>query len=95
MIDKDLFSGKRPLESLRDNELDNLWHTVFNDSKLFAVLFYINPMELLKRLKTPEGREELLELLPEKTRKELYDEALKIGRWQERESNREAIEKVL
>ena len=43
-------------------------------------------MKLLEWLKTTEGREVLLETLPEKTRKELYDEALEFWRWRKRES---------
>jgi len=84
LVEENLFSGKRRLESLQDMELNKLWRNIFGNSEVYTVIFHINPKKLLEWLKTPEGREDLQRALPEKIRKELYDEALRL--WQEREA---------
>lgn len=74
LIDEKFFTGKRSLETIQDKELNNIWNGLFGDSEFFASLFFFNPKRLLEWLKTPGGKRDLKNALPNKMRRRLYDQ---------------------
>jgi len=83
MIEKKYFSAEKEIDKLSGGELNRLWRKLFGDTKLYAVVFSINPKKLLEWLKTDKGKMDLKKALPVKVRTRLYDEALKL--WHDRE----------
>jgi len=77
LIDERYFSGERSIEEISDEELNQLWKSLFGDVELFILSFTLNLKKLLERLKTSEGKEDLKRVLSTKTQKEIYQEALK------------------
>jgi len=77
LVDERYFSGEKSIEEISDEELNQLWQSLFGDVELFMLSFSLNLKKLLERLKTSEGKEDLKRVLSNETRKELYQEALK------------------
>jgi len=70
------------ITAISDEELENLWHDLFGDSKQVLIAFLINPQKLLEWVKG-EGRDDLMRALPKEVWTQLCREASELRKQRE------------